>query len=78
MKLRDGVQNGEYISFTIDANDNILRMQGRLCVADIDGLRYALMVDLHSFKYFMHRGSTKIYKDLKQHYQWRNMKMDIF
>lgn len=36
------------------------------------------MVEAHSSKYFVHSGTIKIYKDLKQHYWCKSMKVDIF
>ncbi|XP_060194893.1 uncharacterized protein LOC132624079 [Lycium barbarum] len=68
---------GEYSSFTVGADDDVLRLQGRLCVPDVDGLRQGLMVQAHSSKYSMHPGSTKMYKDLKQRCWWKSIKVDI-
>lgn len=31
----------------------------------------------HHAKYTVHLGSTKIYQNLKRHYGWINMKMEI-
>ncbi|XP_060195030.1 uncharacterized protein LOC132624241 [Lycium barbarum] len=59
------MEKGEYTSFTVGAYDDVLRLQGRLCVPDVDGLRQELMVEAHSSKYSVHRGSTKMYKYLK-------------
>ncbi|XP_059310091.1 uncharacterized protein LOC132061264 [Lycium ferocissimum] len=36
VKLTDGVEGGEYTSFTIGTGDSVLRLQGRLCVPDVD------------------------------------------
>ncbi|XP_059294530.1 uncharacterized protein LOC132047512 [Lycium ferocissimum] len=78
MKLRDRVERGEYTSFTVGTSDSVLRLQGRLCVPHVDELRQELMVEAHSSKYSVHPGSTKMYKDLKQHYWWKSIKVDIF
>lgn len=71
------MQNSEYTSFSIGADDNVFRIQGTLCVPDVNCLRHELMVEAHSSKCFVHPGSTKMYADLKQRYLWRSMKMDI-
>ena len=36
-----------------------------------------LLNEAHSFPFFMHLGSTKMYQDLKQVYLWRNMKSEV-
>ncbi|XP_075092489.1 uncharacterized protein LOC142172716 [Nicotiana tabacum] len=51
-------------------SDGVLRMGDRLCVADVDGLRHAILKEAHNTKYTIHPGSTKMYHDLKQFY-WR-------
>ena len=35
------------------------------------------MEKAHKFAYTVHRGSTKMYQDLKQVYWWNNMKREI-
>nr|GFA57192.1 putative reverse transcriptase domain-containing protein [Tanacetum cinerariifolium] len=40
-------------------------------------LRALIMHEAHKSKYFVHRGSNKMYQDLKQLYWWPNMKADI-
>ncbi|XP_059310144.1 uncharacterized protein LOC132061321 [Lycium ferocissimum] len=37
VKLRDGMEKVEYTLFTVGADDYVLRLQGRLCVPDVDG-----------------------------------------
>ncbi|XP_075085144.1 uncharacterized protein LOC107776623 [Nicotiana tabacum] len=51
-------------------SDGVLRMGDRLCVADVDGLRHAILKEAHNTKYTIYPGSTKMYHDLKQFYWW--------
>nr|XP_009776765.1 PREDICTED: uncharacterized protein LOC104226448 [Nicotiana sylvestris] len=51
-------------------SDGVLRMGDRLCVADVDGLRHAILEEAHNSKYTIHPGSIKMYHDLKQFYWW--------
>ncbi|XP_070039661.1 uncharacterized protein [Nicotiana tomentosiformis] len=74
--LRETVLRGGANEVTI-SEDGVLRLQGRLCVPNVDGLREKILEEAHSSRYSIHPGATKIYLDLKQHYWWRRMKKDI-
>ncbi|XP_070057469.1 uncharacterized protein [Nicotiana tomentosiformis] len=58
-------------------SDSVLRMGDMLCVADVDGLRHAILKEAHNSRYTIHPGSTKMYHDLKQFYWWKSMKKDV-
>jgi len=58
-------------------SDGVLRMGDRLCVADVDGLRHAILIEAHNSRYTIHPGSTKMYHDLKQFYWCEGMKKDV-
>nr|XP_009788962.1 PREDICTED: uncharacterized protein LOC104236680 [Nicotiana sylvestris] len=53
-------------------SDGVLRMGERLCVADVDGLRHAILKEAHNTKYTIHPVSKKMYHDLKQFYWWED------
>ncbi|XP_070037212.1 uncharacterized protein [Nicotiana tomentosiformis] len=74
--LKDTVQHGDAKEVTI-VDDDILRMQGMLCVPNVDGLRELILQEAHSSRYSIHPGVAKLYQDLRQHYWWRRMKKDI-
>ncbi|XP_070021867.1 uncharacterized protein [Nicotiana sylvestris] len=57
--------------------DGVLRLQGRLCVPNVDGLKERILEEAHSSRYSVHPGATKMYRDLRQYYWWRMMKKDI-
>ncbi|XP_070050554.1 uncharacterized protein [Nicotiana tomentosiformis] len=73
---RVSVQRGGAKDVTI-GDDGMLRLQGRICVPNVDGLWELILEEAHSLRYSIHRGATKMYHDLKQHnWRWR-MKKDI-
>ncbi|XP_070019622.1 uncharacterized protein [Nicotiana sylvestris] len=48
--------------------DGVLRLQGRLCVPNVNGLRGRILEEAHSSWYSIYPGATKMYRDLRQHY----------
>ncbi|XP_070007639.1 uncharacterized protein [Nicotiana sylvestris] len=58
-------------------DDGVLRMQGRVYMLNIDGLRELILEETHSSRYSIHPAAAKMYHDLRQHYWWRRMKKDI-
>jgi len=40
-------------------------------------LKNEILREAHESKFFIHPGSTKMYKDLKELYWWPNMKREI-
>lgn len=59
------------------ANDGTLVFEGRLCVPKNEELRREILEEAHNTPYSVHPGGTKMYKDLKTFYWWRNMKKSI-
>ncbi|XP_070050729.1 uncharacterized protein [Nicotiana tomentosiformis] len=74
--LKDIVQHGGSKQVTV-GDDGVLRMQGRICVPNMDELRELIIEAAHSSWYSIRPGTTKMYQDLRQHYWWRRMKKDI-
>ena len=54
-----------------------IRFDTRLWVPDSESLRKEVLSEAHSSAYSVHPGSTKMYKDLKRHFWWSNMKKDV-
>ncbi|XP_070002207.1 uncharacterized protein [Nicotiana sylvestris] len=73
--MRDGT-TGWYQGGSI-VEDGVLRHQGCLCVPNVDGLRGRILQEAHSSRYSIYPGSTKMYRDLRQHFWWWRMKKDI-
>ena len=57
--------------------DGLLRYQGRLCVPDVGALRQYILVESHNSRYYIHLGSTRMYRDLREVYWWNVIKSDI-
>ncbi|XP_070003383.1 uncharacterized protein [Nicotiana sylvestris] len=74
--LKDTIHHGHAKEVTIGDN-GALRMQGRLCVPNVDGLHELILQEAHNLTYSIHPGVAKMYQDLRQHYWWRRMKKDI-
>ncbi|XP_075077197.1 uncharacterized protein LOC142163939 [Nicotiana tabacum] len=75
-KYKDEALAGKSKDMIVEG-DGVLLMGDRLCVADVDGLRHAILKESHNIKYTIHPGSTKMYHDLKQFYRWEGMKKDV-
>ncbi|XP_070021853.1 uncharacterized protein [Nicotiana sylvestris] len=76
VKLKEGVRNKEITAFT-QGSDGVLKLNDRLCVLDVDGLRKAIMEETHSSRYSIHLGATKMYLDLKELYWWKGVKKQV-
>ncbi|KAA3466324.1 DNA/RNA polymerases superfamily protein [Gossypium australe] len=57
--------------------DDCLRFQDLICVPRNFELLQLILNEAHNSRLSIHPGSTKIYRDLKQHYWWFGMKRDI-
>nr|GFB56316.1 putative reverse transcriptase domain-containing protein [Tanacetum cinerariifolium] len=64
------------VEFRIDEG-NVLWQDTRLVVPNDASLREALLTEAHSSPFSVHPGSTKMYRDLKQHFWWSGMKRDV-
>ncbi|XP_019238060.1 PREDICTED: uncharacterized protein LOC109218170 [Nicotiana attenuata] len=76
VKVKEGVRNKEITAFTLGSN-GVLKLNDRLCVPDVDGLRKAIMEEAHSSRYSIHPCATKMYLDLKGLYWWKGMKKKV-
>ncbi|XP_022897456.1 uncharacterized protein LOC111411127 [Olea europaea var. sylvestris] len=54
------------------SSDKTLMFKGRLCVPKNEEIRKETMTEAHSASYAAHLGSTKMYKDLRNTFWWRN------
>ena len=48
--------------------EGVLRIKGRVCVPRVDDLIHTILTEAHSSGYSIHPSSTKMYRDLKQHF----------
>ncbi|XP_070055192.1 uncharacterized protein [Nicotiana tomentosiformis] len=73
--LKDTVQHDDAKDAIKD--DGVLRIQGWICVPNVDGLRELIREEANCSQYSIYSGAAKMYQDLRQHYWWRSMKKDI-
>ena len=69
-------ESGRKTELNVDEH-GVIRFDTRLWVPDCDGLRKEVLIEAHSSAYSIHPGSTKMYKDLKKHFWWNNIKKDV-
>ncbi|XP_070052629.1 uncharacterized protein [Nicotiana tomentosiformis] len=74
--IRDTMQHSEVKEVTI-SDDGVLRLQCWICVPNVDGLRKLILKEAYRLWYSIHLGTTKMYRDLKQHNWWKRTKKDI-
>ncbi|XP_070017666.1 uncharacterized protein [Nicotiana sylvestris] len=63
--LNNTVQHEDAKEVTI-GYDGALRMQGRLCVPNVDGLRELILQEAHSSQYSIHPDALKMYQKLRR------------
>ncbi|KAI3701798.1 hypothetical protein L6452_27149 [Arctium lappa] len=74
--LKDEVMTKQRLLLTEDSR-GVKLFNGRQWVPKVGGNRELLLEDAHKSKYSIHPGSTKMYRDLKLHYWWPVMKLDV-
>ncbi|GKV43108.1 hypothetical protein SLEP1_g50442 [Rubroshorea leprosula] len=57
--------------------EDLVKLDVELCVPRDHALRREIMRDAHNTSYKVHPGSTKMYRDLRSTFWWRNMKREI-
>jgi hypothetical protein len=58
-------------------DQGIVWFNNRIVVPKDDDVRRQILDEAHLSRYSIHSGSTKMYHDLKQHYWWTKMKIEI-
>ena len=66
-----------YIDSLVKGDDDIRRLENRIWVPNLEGLRERILHEAHKSKYVMHPGGDKMYQNLRSHYWWNGMKKDI-
>ncbi|XP_069155785.1 uncharacterized protein [Solanum lycopersicum] len=75
LELKGAVHNQRVEVFSQGGDSGFL-YQGRLCVLDVGELRQHILSEAHNSRYFIHPGSTKMYRDLREVYWYNDMKRD--
>ena len=76
VKINEAVKRGERLMFSI-RSDGTLLYDHRVCVPNDGELRKEIPEEAHCMTYTMHPGSTKMYRNLCEHFWWDGMKNDI-
>jgi hypothetical protein len=58
-------------------DQGIVWFNNRIVVPKNEEIRQQILDEVHLSRYSIHPGSTKMYHDLKQHYWWTKMKIEI-
>ena len=75
-EARKRVGDGKPREFSIGEND-LVRFRGRLCVPQKSEVKMDILREAHKTPYTVHPGETKMYRDLKQNFWWKRMKVDV-
>ncbi|KAL4023218.1 hypothetical protein IC575_016969 [Cucumis melo] len=76
VEKRGLAEAGQAVEFSISSDGGLL-FERRLCVPSDSAVKTELLSEAHSSPFSMHRGSTKMYQDLKRVYWWRNIKREV-
>lgn len=75
-KVKKMKEDGAATQFEIDDN-GVVKYKGRWCIPKNEELKRKILEEAHNTPYLVHLGGDKLYKDLKQHFWWSNMKRDV-
>ncbi|KAI3684814.1 hypothetical protein L6452_34040 [Arctium lappa] len=76
VNLKDEIMVKKRETLTEDSR-GLKLFQRRVWVPKIGGIRELLLVEAHKSKYSIHPSSTKMYRNLKLHFWWQVMKLDV-
>jgi hypothetical protein len=74
--IHEKIKTGKANYFRKD-DQSIVWFNNRIVVPKNDEIRQQILDEAHLSRYSIHPGSTKMYYDLKQHYWWTKMKIEI-
>jgi hypothetical protein len=74
--IREKIRAGKAQCFKED-NQGVVWFNNRIVVPRNEEVRQQILDEAHLSRYSIHPGSTKMYHDLKQHYWWTKMKIEI-
>jgi hypothetical protein len=70
------MKQGKAEDYWVDEQGTVW-LKERICVPQDKALLEQIMREAHDSRYSIHPGSTKMYKDLKTRYWWKDMRRDI-
>lgn len=75
-KLKKTVMEGGAPGFVVQENGG-LYYKGRWCVPNDSQIKKKILEEAHTTPYSVHPGEVKLYKDLRQHFWWANMRREV-
>jgi hypothetical protein len=75
-EIRQLIRHNKTCDFSEDSQGT-LWLGRQICVPNQKPIKESILREAHDSAYFIHPGSTKMYKDLKTRYWWYGMKRDI-
>lgn len=78
VECRNQNLSGATVEGFILGTDNGLRYKGKLVVPKFDNeLKESILAKAHNYRFYIHPGGTKMYRDLKHTYWWQGIKRDV-
>ncbi|KAD0514134.1 hypothetical protein E3N88_44144 [Mikania micrantha] len=74
--ILQNLEVGKQSEFRVD-EQGVVWCGKRLCVPNDANLCESLLAEAHSSTFYIHPGSTKMYRDLRQNFWWSGMKEDV-
>jgi hypothetical protein len=74
--VREKIRAGKANCFRED-DQGVIWFNSRIVVPKNEEVRQQILDEAHLSRYSIHPRSTKMYQDLKQHYWWTKMKIEI-
>jgi hypothetical protein len=74
--IREKIRAGKANCFRED-NQGVVWFKNRIVVPKNDEVRQQILDEAHLRRYSIHPGSSKMHQDLKQHYWWTKIKIEI-
>jgi hypothetical protein len=75
-EIRQLIRDNKTSDFSKDSHGT-LWLGKRICVPNQKPIKESILREAHDSAYYIHPGRSKMYKDLKTHYWWYDMKRDI-
>jgi hypothetical protein len=72
-EIRQLIRNNKTSDFSEDSQGT-LWLGKRICVPNLKPIKESILNEAHDSAYSMHPSSNKMYKDLKTHYWWYDIK----
>ena len=77
VSIKDRVQSGTTDEGWAIHTDGSLRYRGQVLVPQSTDLREEILREFHFFRFAVHPGGTRMYRDLRRQYYWSGMKRHV-